>query len=165
MAIFRLEIDKTIVMLDFSTFNLSKCDISCKKTFLNVGPKLSYLGIFGLELEKATVLWYFTSASSNFSKDKLFSKNKNPDFLKCWTKIALIGYFGLELQKTNVVFEISILEFVNIQSFIQKQKNLGIFGLQFDKNYYQVFNQSPRICLIQKFQEKTKIARFGTQNA
>ena len=34
-------------------------------------------------------------------------------------------YFGLEFQKSNVVFEISILEFVNIQRFIQNQKTLN----------------------------------------
>ena len=42
--------------------------------------------------------------------------------LKFGTKFVLIGYFGLECQKTNVKFEISILKFVNMQSFIQKQK-------------------------------------------
>ena len=57
LAIFRLELEKTIVMLDFTTFNLSKCHISCKKNvFLNLGPHLSYMGIFGLELEKTTAL-------------------------------------------------------------------------------------------------------------
>ena len=50
-----------------------------QKTFLNVGPKLSYLGIFGLELEKATVLWYFTSVPLNFSKHKILPKNKDPE--------------------------------------------------------------------------------------
>ena len=39
-----------------SPFNLSECNISCKKTFLNLEPNLSYLGIFGLKLEKTTVL-------------------------------------------------------------------------------------------------------------
>ena len=46
--------------------------------------------------------------------------------LKFRTKIALIEYFGLEFQKTNVVFEINILEFVNMQRFIQKQKNFKL---------------------------------------
>ena len=84
-----------------------------KKALLNVGPKLSYLGIFGLELEKTTVLWYFTLAPSNFSKILLKIK-----ILKFRTKTALIEYFGLEFQNTNVAFEISILEFVNMESFI-----------------------------------------------
>ena len=78
LAIFRLEGEKTIVMLDLSTFNLPKCNISCKKFFLNVGRKLSYLGNFRHELEKAIVLWYFTSAPLNFSKHKISSKNKIP---------------------------------------------------------------------------------------
>ena len=106
-------------MLNFSTFNLSKCNISCKKkTFLNVGPKLFYLGIFGLELRKATLLWIFYISTPEFFQTKFFPKIK---ILKLGTKIVLIGYFGLEFQKTNVEFEISILEFVNMQSFIQRQ--------------------------------------------
>ena len=43
-----------------------------------------------------------------------------------------------------------------MQSFIQKQENfklgskntLSIFGLQFNKNYYQIFNQYSQICNI-----------------
>ena len=49
-----------------------------KKTFLNVGLKLLYLGTFGQELKKATALWYCTPAVPNFSTLKMFSKNKNP---------------------------------------------------------------------------------------
>ena len=48
-----------------------------KKTFLNVGPKLSFLGIFELEPDKATVLRYFTLAPPNFSRHKISTKNKN----------------------------------------------------------------------------------------
>ena len=46
--------------------------------------------------------------------------------LKFRTKIALMGYFGLEFQKTNVIFEMSIHEYVNTQSFIQKQKSFKL---------------------------------------
>ena len=46
--------------------------------------------------------------------------------LKFGTEIAVIEYFGQELQKTNVVFEISILEFVNMQRFIQNEKTLSL---------------------------------------
>ena len=63
LAILRLGLAKTIAMLDCSIFNLPKFNISeKKKKKINARPKLSYLGIFGLELEKATALWYFTSA-------------------------------------------------------------------------------------------------------
>ena len=77
-----------------------------KRTFLNVGPILPYLGIFRLGLEKATVLWYFTSGLSNFSKHKISTKNKNKTKINFGTKIALIEYFRLEFQKSNVLFEI-----------------------------------------------------------
>ena len=42
---------------------------------------------------------------------------------------------------------------------------LGIFGLQFNKNYYQTFNQHTRICETIKFHPKRKKNRFGTTNA
>ena len=83
--------------------------------------------------------------------------------LKFGTKIALIGYFGLEFQKTSVVFEISILEFLKMQSFIQKQKKLYIFGLQFNKSYYQIFNQHLRICETINFHPKQKKNKLGTK--
>ena len=94
-----------------------------KKTFLNVGTKLFYLGIFGLELEQATVLWFFYISTLKFFQTKFCPKIK---ILKSGTKIFLIGCFGLEFQKTNVEFKISILEFVNIQRFIQKQKKFKL---------------------------------------
>ena len=94
-----------------------------KKTFLNVGLKLFYLGIFVLELEKATELWFFYISTVNFFQTKLCPKIK---IFKFRTKTVLIGYFGLEFQKTNVEFEIGILEFVNMQSFIEKQKNIKL---------------------------------------
>ena len=52
-----------------------------------------------------------------------------------------------------------------MQSFIKNKKNLnlgpkihylGIFGLQFNKNYYQIFNQHPRIRENFKFHPKQK---------
>ena len=93
-----------------------------KNTFLNVGPKLFYLGIFAVELEKATVPWFFYISTLKFFQTKFCPKIR---ILKFGTKIVLIGCFELKFQKTNVEFEISILEFVNMQSFIQKQKNFG----------------------------------------
>ena len=85
-----------------------------KYDFLNVGLKLFYLGIFGLKPEKVTVPWFFHISTLKFFQTKFCSKIK---ILNFGTKIVLIRYFGLEFQKTNVEFEISILEFINIQSF------------------------------------------------
>ena len=40
-----------------------------------------------------------------------------------------------------------------------------IFGLEFQKTYRCIWNQHPRIRLIAKFWEKTKMPKFGTKNA
>ena len=140
-----------------------------KETFLNVGPKLYYLGLFVLELGRATLLWYFTS-SPIFLNRKFQTKIKILKFgtkikiLKFGTNIALIGYFRLEFQKSNILFVISFREFVIRQSFIQNKKTLnlspkapylGIFGLQFNKNYCKIFKQHSQIC-ENKVSSKTK---------
>ena len=66
------------------------------------------------------------------------AKQKNK--INFGTKIALFGYFGLQVWKSIVIFEISILEFVKMQSFVQysksltlgpKMSDLGVFRLQF----------------------------------
>ena len=44
LAIFTLELEQTIVMIDFSRFNLSKCKISCKKNFFKCRTKIILLG-------------------------------------------------------------------------------------------------------------------------
>ena len=160
LAIFRLKLEKTITRLDFSTFNLSKCNISCKRNFFKCRPKLYYLGLFVRELGRATLLWYFTP-SPIFLNRKFQTKIK---ILKFGTNIALIGYFRLEFQKSNILFVISFREFVSRQSFIQNKKTLnlspkapylGIFGLQFNKNYCKIFKQHSQIC-ENKVSSKTK---------
>ena len=120
MAIFKLELEKTIVMLHFSTFNLSKCNISCKKNFLKCRTKIVLFGYFwaGTRKRYCTVVFYYISTLI-FFQTKFCSKL---EILKSGTNIVLTGYFGLEFENTNVEFEISLLEFVNKQSFIQKQK-------------------------------------------
>ena len=160
MTIFRLELEKTIVTLDFTTFNLTKCNISCKKKSL-FKFRTKFV-LFGLELKKLLYCDILQQHPQIFSNTKFRPKIK---ILKFGTKTALIGYFGLEFQKTNIVFEINILEFVNMQPSIQKQKNLnlgpkipylGIFWLQFNKNYHQIFNRYSRICETIKFRPKQK---------
>ena len=63
----------------------------------------------------------------------------NMKILKFENKIVLIwyiGYFGLEFQKTDVIFEISTLEFVNMQRFIQKQKIFKIGTKNTSRRYF-----------------------------
>ena len=105
-----------------------------------------------------------------FLNTKIQPKRK---ILKFGTKMVLIGYFPIDLQKSNAVFEISILKFVNMQNFIQKQENFKFrskilhfdtFGLQFNKIYYQIFDQHPPICGNTKFYPKQKNV-LGNKNA
>ena len=109
-------------MLNFSNYNLSKCNISCKKkTLLNVRPKL----FFWAETRKSYCTVVFNISTLKFFQTKFCPKIK---IFKFETKTVLIDYFGLKFQKTNVEFEFRIPEFVNTQSFIQKNKknlNLG----------------------------------------
>ena len=56
--------------------------------------------------------------------------HKTEKKIKFRTKIALFGYFRAVTLKAIVVFEISSLGFVKIQSFVQKQKYLS-FGQKF----------------------------------
>ena len=90
-----LELEKAIVMLDFSTLNLSKCNISCKKTFLNVvnvyfGLKLQYIYIY-------IYIFYSKSPSSNLLTSKVSSKNEKT--LNLGTKIAYLGIFWMQFDK------------------------------------------------------------------
>ena len=141
-----------------------------KKSFLNAGPKLFYLGTFGLELEKATVLWFFYISTLKCFQTKFCSKIK---ILRFGTKIVLIRYFRLKFQKTRVEFEMSILKFVTRKVSSKNKKktkknlgpkipHLGIFGLQFSKNDYQIFNQHTLLCETIKFHAKRK--KKGSKN-
>ena len=49
LGIFGLELENNIVIFEISA-NLSNCKISRKKQkYLNLGPKMPYMSIFGLE--------------------------------------------------------------------------------------------------------------------
>ena len=138
LAIFRLELENTIVMLDFSTFNLSKYNISYKK-------KKNY----------------FTRALSNFSKRKTLLKNKKS--LNLGQKFPSFGILGSKFKKLTSYLKSasSNLLICKVSSKNEKTLNLGskipyldIFGLQFNKNYYQIFNQPSQICETMKFHSK-----------
>ena len=110
LAIYRLEPEKTIVMLDFSTFNY----------VFKYRTEIVLFGYFwtGIPKTYCNVVFYITTLNffcQRYHHQKFPAKMK---ILKFGTKIALIGYLGLEFQKTNVAFKINILEFVNLQILI-----------------------------------------------
>ena len=113
---------KTIVTLDLSTFNFSKCNISCKQNIFKYRTEIASFGyFFGRNSKRLLCCGILHHHLQIFPNVKLLPKMK---ILKFRTKTALICYFRPEFQKAKVVFTISILEFVNMQIFIQKQKNL-----------------------------------------
>ena len=71
--------------------------------------------------------------------------------------------FGLEFENTTAIFEISVFEFVLLQSFLQKQKSLdfgqtmsdlGIFGLEFENNIVLFEIRTLNFVLLQNFSKK-----------
>ena len=114
---------KTIAMLYLSTFNLSKCNISCKKNFFKRSTKIVLFVYYWAGTRKSYCTGFFCISTLKLFESKFCPKIRT---LKFGTKIVLIGYFRLEFQKSNVEFQISILEFVNMQSFIQKQKKIKL---------------------------------------
>ena len=128
---------KTIVIFEISTLGLVWLQNFVKKQkCLNLGPKMQFFGIFGLEFKKNYChIWNRHPQVCLFAK--FHGKTKMPKF---GTKNAWFGYFGLEFENNLVIFEISTLEFVWLQNFAKKQKclNLGpkipclcIFGQEF----------------------------------
>ena len=74
----------------------------------------------------------------------------------------IISYFGisaLEFENDMVIFEISTVEFAKLQNSPQKAR-IPKFGTT---NAFLGF-QLPRICLIAKFCDKTKMPKCLTKN-
>ena len=68
--------EKTIVIFEISTLKFVYLQsFTEKQKCLNLGPKMSDLGIFGLDLK--TMLSYLKSTPSNLSNCKISRKNKN----------------------------------------------------------------------------------------
>ena len=91
---------KSLLRLPYLISNFCQVFLKC---FLNVGPKMPYLGVLGRFFEK--LLPYFKLVLSNLSKCKVSCKSKNP-----WTwnqKYLFLGIFGLRFGNTVVVFQIN----------------------------------------------------------
>ena len=94
--------------------------LSKKKIFFKCWTKVVLFGYFWAGTRKS---YFFYISTLKFFQTKFCPKIK---IFKFGTKLVLIGCFGLEFQKTNVEFQISILEFVKMLSFVQKQKSFKL---------------------------------------
>ena len=57
------------------------------------------------------------------------------------------GYFGVEFQKSDFVFVISILEFVNMQSFMQKQETFKLESKNTLFRYFRAIKTSTKFLI------------------
>ena len=139
LAIFRLELEKAIVMLDFTSFNLSKCNISCKKKLHLIQDQICLIQVvFGWDLKKLLYCDIFYQQHQIFPNTKFRPKVK---ILKFGTKMLHLKSASSNLLTCNVSSKNK--NTLNLES---KVTYLGIFGLQFNKNYCQIFNQYSRTC-------------------
>ena len=152
-------------MLDFTTFNLSKCNISCKKSFLNLASNLSYFwdGIW----KQYCHIW--NQHPRICQTEKFHEKINMPKF---GDKNVLFGYFEAWILKTyyhiwNQHPRIcQIAEFhknMKMPKFAIKNALFGYFLTHIWEEYCHIWNQHPRICIIAKFREKTKYALIWDQ--
>ena len=72
----KLELEQSITVFEISTLQFFKFQSFLQlKKFLNLGPKIPYLGVLGSTFEK--LLSYLKSASSNLSCCKVRCENRN----------------------------------------------------------------------------------------
>ena len=97
LAIFRLELGKTIVMLDFTTFSLLKCNISFKKDFFKFRTKFVLFGCFwaGTRKNYCTVIFYISTLKF-FQTQNFVQKQKS---LNPGPKLAQLGILGWNFKK------------------------------------------------------------------
>ena len=123
---------------------------------------MPYLGIFGLEFEKNYChIW------NRHPRICLIALNLGP-------KMPCLGIFGLEFEKSIVIFQISVLEFVLLQSLVQKSSSLNLgpkmrvrvllgWNLKIILSYLKSAPWNLSDCKISW--KKTKMLKLGTKNA
>ena len=102
--------------------------------------------------------------SSNFTYRQIW---------RCWFQIRQCC-FKLQPKNSHIPYlKSALLNLVYLQNLIKKLKclafvqeipDLGIFLAEMWKQYCPIRNQHPHICLIAKFDRKTKIRKFGIKN-
>ena len=144
---------------------------------------------------KSALFWYFWAKKKKLLKNYCHIWNqhlqnieivkflKKQKCLNLGSKMPYLGIFdqkclilvfsGKIFRKTIVIFEISTLEFVNLQNFTKKKTKMPKFGTKnasfgyfwggIWKQYCHIWNQHPRIFLIAKFHGKTKCLNLGSK--
>ena len=136
---------------------------------LNLGPKMPYLGIFGLEFEKNIHIWnkrpWICLVAKFGAKLKILKFGiKNTWFRSFWTGIWK-QYCHISNQHPRICLYTKCREKVKMPKFGTKRylPLFGYFWVKILKKYCHIWNQHPWICLIGKFCEKKKCQNLGTK--
>ena len=129
---------KTIVIFVISTLKFVYLQkFATKQKCLDLGPKVPYLGIFGVEFWKTIVI--FEISTLKFVYLPNFARQQN--YLNFGPKVPYLGIFGPEFWKTIVIFEISTLKLVKSGS-LTHTVNFDI-GSAFSKGPESAFSEGP----------------------
>ena len=133
-----------------------------KQKTLNLGPKIPYLGIFGLQFNKN-----YSQISNQYSRNcetTKFHPKKNKNKLR--TKNTLLSlwagkfknYCHICNQRPPIFLTAKFLAKIRILKF-------GTKNVLFVEFWIRICNQRPPIGLTAKFCAKIRILNFGTENA
>ena len=117
-GVFDIQFWKTIVKFEINSFKFVKkhCFLQNKKGQGLYQKRIIWV-FLGCNFEK--LLSYLKSSLSNSSKRKVLCKNINLTF---GPEMPYSNIFRLKFEKPFVVFDISTLELVKIQNFVQNKK-------------------------------------------
>ena len=141
---------------------------------LNLGPKMTDLHIFRVELENTIVLFEicvlkFVLLQSLVQNQKTWKKRK---CLNLGPKMHYLGILGKNLKtilsylksKPRISLIAKFREKPKVPKFGTKNAWFVYFWTGIWKYYYHIWNVRPQNCVVAKFGAKLKIFQFGTKN-
>ena len=156
--------------LKLASSNLLTCNVSSKnKKTLNLGPKIPYLGIFGLQFNRN----YYQIFNQYSRIWKTIKCHPEPKKNKLRTEKALLGlwagmfkdYCHICNQRSPICRIAKFRAKIRILKFGIKNVLFGYFWAGMWKQYCHIWKQLSRISQTAKFRKKVKMPRFGTKNA
>ena len=147
--------------LKSASSNLLTCKVSSKnKKILNLGPKIPYLGIFGLQFNKN----YYQIFNQHIRICETIKFHPKWKKKKSETKNALFGSLARMLKNYCHISNKRppnwvIAKFrakIRILKFGTKNCLILVFWAAILKSHCHISNQHPRICLVAKFRAKNK---------
>ena len=155
MGIFGLAFEKILSYLISASFNLSCCKVWCKNKNPEIWDQKYLIWIFfGLEFENN--MSYVKAAPSN-----LCIWDQKCLIWVIMTKNAFFGYFWTRIFKQLLSYLKSTSLNLSICQLRSKNALFRYFWARTLRNYCDIWNLPPRVCLIAKFLKKAKMPNLG----